>query len=285
MKNMISLGLLLVVFLFSGCGILGHSGKTEKKPPIVNIDSLANAKADSIIKAKLGNTEIKSTFNRPIDNNIYLIGDNYKDEIYVIPGMILMLYKDSGKIRIGETGYFVRKKDATLDIEIKADKPFLSSIIEKGFNTNVEVLSYASASLDSKSKLSIDYKTIQVVILEPNEIDIIKADSIIDKILNPRYQNDTTVLGYFIVRSASLNLFSLTKFSKVESGIQANGMAFQAGADIFYKSNTEENSFEVVLKGITRKETYSRINKGVSESNYKWIELKSLEPITKAKEK
>ena len=158
----------------------------------------------------------------------------------------------------------------TPDYEIKVDKPFFSSLIEKGFSTNVDVMKQLTSNLDSKSKLSIDYYTLQVVVLEPNEIDIAVADSLIDEILIPMNAGDPTVLGYFIYRSVNLNAFSYTRFLKIEGGISANGMAFQAGGDIFYKSSNEENAFEVVLKGITRRDDYFAINK-TNPKNIKYL--------------
>jgi hypothetical protein len=271
---------LLIITLLSGC-VPTKPVLTESKFKSVNIDSIAKARADSIILAKFGNTKVESSYYRPESNNIFLTGDNYKDEIYVMPGMIFLIRKEGEKTRIEETGYYVRKPNATLDIEMKVDKPFFSSVIEKGFSTDIDVMSKVSTSLDSKSKAAVEYKTIQVVILEPNEIDIKKADSILDKVLKVKFKKDTSVLGYFIARSVTLNLFSYSKFSLVEGNIKANGMAFQVGLDTYYKSNSEQNTFEVVLKGISRKEAPKTSDKSLIETpQYIWQDYVSKETIT-----
>ncbi|NEM97204.1 hypothetical protein [Pontibacter burrus] len=232
------------------------NGKPSKQR--LNIDSLAQVKVDSLLRLKLGNIKLATSFERPESNNIFIPGDNMKDELYVLPGMIMQIRRTKGAFKIEETGYYVRKPKVVPKIEIKFDKPFFRRFIDKSFSSNIETMSSVAATLSANDRSFIEYKTIQVSILNPDELDMEKADSIISKLTA---RGDTTIYGYFIVRSANLNSFSYNTFTKVTGNVQANGLAFQSGSDIFVENGSEQNNFEVVLKGISRDVTYLKFNK------------------------
>jgi hypothetical protein len=261
MKKILPLALLILLLTTTGCEVMKNIfGKKNPTPPSgqddnkVLVDSLVQIRLTNYLKDRF-KADIKSTYTHPESRYIYASGNELKDEIEDLLGAILVVSKDTDSLHyFEESGYYVLDKNAVIETEIKTDKPYFDNIVEKNFSSNVDLFNTVTSQLTATKKAHTAYKKIRFAKVNPKYINILKADSIITNKLSTMFPQSE---GFLIVRSVDLNNLSYSFFTEIDSDAQVTGTGFGVGAKFYQKSGVENNTFDIVLKGYSRRKTMS----------------------------
>lgn len=248
---MFNLNHFLLVVVIVTCVFFTACPFSSTRPPVETSSGskVTLVDVDSLFKSKFNTLEVLNEYNRPKAGSITHPEPEFaKDEIFYLAGIVYALVQenpnDSTSLTLHQTEYTILKDDYKPELKTFDNQKIFEKIIDKNLTSNVAVLSYVSGNIDSNSKASVIYESIQKVIV--NRIKGIDKSKL-EKVKAVKWANN--VKRIYVVMSVSLNRLSSKKFKKLDVKAKVTGMAFSADGKIFQSAAETSNFYEVILSG------------------------------------